>query len=247
MTAFSYSDSPYPIRDDLAKAHRVYWEMLARPGNWWSGAERVAIAEEVRTADACDYCQERKRALSPYNFPGEHRHGGSLDPLAVDAVHRIVTDQNRITRKWIERNAEQGLSEEQYVELLGVVVTVFSIDEFHRALGLPLEPLPQPQTGEPDHYRPVLAAHGTGFVPMLPQDGATGKERDLWRKGRAGNVLRALSLVPDAVRGWYAVAEGQYLHPFAMLQFGQIPGRSINRMQMELIASRVSAVTECFY
>ena len=45
-----------------------------------------------------------------------------LGSLAVDAVHRIITDQGRITQAWIDSNAEAGLSEEQYVELLGISV-----------------------------------------------------------------------------------------------------------------------------
>ena len=94
MAAFERDDSPWKIRDDLTAAYQCYWETLARPGNWWSGAERVAIAQETRNAVKCGYCTERNSALSPYNFPGEHEHSGVLDALAVDAVHRIITDHN---------------------------------------------------------------------------------------------------------------------------------------------------------
>jgi hypothetical protein len=243
---FSYDSSPYHIRSDLKAVYREYWHKLAKPGNWWSGAERVAIADEVRNAVRCDFCTERKQALSPYNFPGEHKTSGELDAIAVDAVHRIVTDQNRITQAWVNDIAEQGMGDGKYVELLGIVVTVFSIDEFNRALGLAPEPLPQPEEGEPDHYRPARAVHDTGFVAMLPPDGATGDEADLWGN-RTANVLRALSLVPDAVRGWFAVAGAQYLSMQGMMNFSGDLGRSINRMQMELVAGRVSAINECFY
>jgi hypothetical protein len=125
---------------------------------------------------------------------------------------------------------------------------VFSIDEFNRGLGLPAEPLPQAISGEPDHYRPALATRGTGFVSMLPsKGGAIGKESDLWADGRGANVLRALSLVPDAVRGWFLVASGQYLSMQAMTNFSGDLGRSLNRMQMEIVAGRVSSINECFY
>ena len=250
MTTFAYRDSTHPIREDLADAYRRYWDMLARPGNWWNGAERVAIAREVRNAAACEYCQQRKQALSPYNFPGEHTHGGTLPEAAVDAVHRVITDQSRITRSWIEQNMEAGLSEEHYVELVGIAVCVFSVDEFHRALGLPLEPLPEPVAGEPDYYRPARAVAGTGIVPMLPASNTTGAESDLWNDNEGFNIMRALSLVPDAVRSWLLLARGQYLdaqNTKEMMHFGDFPGRAINRMQMELVAGRVSAVNECFY
>lgn len=248
MSHFVFDNSPYPIRDDIGVAYREYWNKLAQPGNWFTGAERVAIAQETRNAVICPYCAERKQALSPYNFPGEHLKGDVLDDRVVDAVHRIITDQSRITAAYVKDNAENGFSEEQYIEAAGIAVTVFSIDEFNRALGLPLEPLPEPQPGEPDHYRPAHTEHDTGFVAMIPPDGATGNEADLWPPDRTANVVRALSLVPDALRGWVLVSTAQYLSFANMRQFtGEFDGRSIDRMQMELVAGRVSSVNECFY
>jgi hypothetical protein len=247
VTAFSYEHSPYPVREDLVQANRDYWQALSRPGTWWSGAQRVAIAAEVRNANRCDFCAQRREALSPYHCEGEHRSNAALEPLAVDAIHRIITDQSRITRSWIEENHNAGLSDAQYVELLGITVTLFSVDEFHRALGLPLEPLPEPVAGEPNHYRPQSAVPGTGFVPMIPADSNTGAEADLWPRGRSANVLRALSLVPNALREWSAVAATQYLSAKRIVDFGAISGRHLNRMQIELIAGRVSAYNECFY
>lgn len=247
MDSFRYQDSPYPIRTDLSASYQRYWQALARPGNWFSGAERIAIAAEVRNATQCALCAERKQALSPYNFEGEHRSDGVLSPEQVDAVHRIITDQSRITRAWIEQNTEKGFSEEQYVELLGISVTVFSIDEFNRALGLPLEPLPDALPGEPDHLRPTETEHNTGFVAMIPPHGAAAESAALWPKDRTANVLRALSLVPNAVRQWMDVGEAQYLSMQRMLNMADGTGRSIDRMQIELVAGRVSSINECFY
>ena len=208
---------------------------------------RVAIAQEVRNATHCMFCVRRKKMLSPYTAEDEHDSSGLLPMVVVDAVHRIVTDQNRITQSWIDANIEKGLSEEAYVELLGVVVMVFSIDEFNRALGLQLESLPPPDAGEPSHYRPALAARGTGFVAMLPPNGAVGEEDDLWQAERTANVVRALTLVPDALRDWKLLASAQYISLQGMANFIGQDDRAINRMQMELVAGRVSAVNECFY
>ncbi|HIG39256.1 MAG TPA: hypothetical protein EYQ14_01725 [Gammaproteobacteria bacterium] len=252
MNHFNYLDSPYLVREDIKMAHREYWTTLASPGSWWTGKERTAIAREVRNATSCGFCQERKQALSPYSFSGEHHHSenspdkAELSSLAIDAVHRIVTDQNRITQAYVEANSDAGFTEEQYVELAGIVVAVFSIDEFNRGLGLELEPLPSPSEGEPTHYRPSQAIRGTGFVSMIPPDGATGAESDLW-DGRTANVLRALTLVPDALRDWTRLAAAQYLSMEGMANMIGQDDRSINRMQMELIAGRVSSYNECFY
>jgi hypothetical protein len=247
MPGFQYDNSPYPIRAGLVAAHQHYWQALARPGTWFTGPQRVAIAAEVRNAVNCPLCMERKTALSPNSIAGEHLCGSLLDAIAVDAVHRVITDQSRITQTLVDKNAASGLSEEHYVELVGIAVTVFSIDEFNRALGLPLEPLPEPADGEPSCYRPEQAERGTGFVSMIPASGAVGKEADLWQNGRTGNVLRALTLVPNAVREWMAVGDEQYLSMKGMTQFSTFADRALNRMQIELVAGRVSSYNECFY
>ena len=245
--AFDYADAPFPIREDIPAAHRAYWETLAKPGSWWSGEERVAIAAACRQAISCGLCARRVEALSPNSVMGEHDGDLLLPASAVDAVHRIVTDQHRITRQYVENNVAQGLAKEAYVELVGVVVAVLSIDEFHRALGLELEPLPTPEAGEISRYRPAMLSDDVGFVPTVPPDGSVGNEADLWPQGRTANVVRALTLVPDAMRDWRALAGAQYLSFAAMRNMGQHETRAIDRMQMELIAARVSAVNQCFY
>ena len=245
--AFEYKYSPYPIREDIKTEHREFWERLSRAGSWWTSEQRVAIAAESRAALSCEFCSQRKAALSPNSVTGEHQKVTDLSPIAVDAVHRIITDQTRITRRWVEGLPEQGISTEAYVELAGIVVCVFSIDEFHRALGLEIEPLPEPQSGDPDHYRPPQAESGTGFVSMLPREGLTGKEADFWPNGRNANVIRALSLVPAAVGDWLALSSAQYLSVPGMANLVKQEDRAINRMQMELVASRVSAINQCFY
>lgn len=247
MTAFDYESAPWPIRRDIGDAHRAFWVRLAGAGSWWTGAERVAIANESRNALDCGFCAERKGALSPYTLTGVHEHSGGLPESAIDAVHRIVTDQGRITRRWVEDNAADGLSKAAYVELVGIVVCTFSIDEFHRALGLDLEPLPTPVAGQPDHYRPANLAEDIGFVPTVPRDGATGNESDLWDGSRGANVIRALTLVPQALRDWREIASAQYLSFKAMANMVKEDDRELDRMQMELVAGRVSSINECFY
>ncbi len=103
MSAFAYSDAPVPIRGDIPAAHRGAWERLAAPGSWWTGAERVAIAAEVRNAAKCALCRERKAALSPEAVQGAHDRVSELPDPALDVVHRVTTDPGRLTRSWFER------------------------------------------------------------------------------------------------------------------------------------------------
>lgn len=247
MSYFNYQHATYSIRADLPEAYRRYWETLAKAGTWWTGEERVAIAQETRNAITCAFCAARKKAISPYAVEGRHDHSGNLPERVVDAVHRVITDQSRITQDFVDRNAAHGLTKEAYVELVGVAVAVFSIDEFHRALGMPLEPLPVPQPGAPSGHRPQRLSDDVGFVPTVPANGAIGLEADLWPPHFSANVLRALSLVPNALREWKALAGAQYLTPEQMPDYRRDLGRALNRVQMELVAGRVSAVNECFY
>ena len=247
MSPFSYSEVPWHVREDIPKAYQAYWRKLASPGSWWTGAERVAIAAESRKALTCDFCKARKKSLSPYKFDGAHQCDSDLPAVVVDAVHRVITDQARITQAWVNDNVTRGITKEAYVELVGVVVTVFSIDEFHRALGLPVEALPTPAPGEISRYRPTIVREDIGFVPTIPADGNVGNETDIWDGVRAANVIRALTLVPQALKDWRAIGNVQYLTFEAMSNFAKDDHRAINRLQMELIAGRVSFINECFY
>ena len=247
MQAFAYPNSPYPIRDDLPRTYRAAWQQLAAPGTWWSGAERVALAQETRNALGCEFCARRKAALSPFTpLDGGHTTTTDLSPTAVDVVHRLTTDPSRLTDAWVEEVTANDLSMGQYVEAISVVVTTLCIDTFHRGLGFELEPLPQPEPGQPSRYTPPGLERKTAWVPMIETAGE--QEADLWGRAKmAPNVLRALSLVPAAVRSWKELSDAQYI-PLAEVQHPAADGgRAISRAQTEFIAARVSALNDCFY
>ena len=70
MKYFDYSEFEFEIREDIPATYAAYWRSLASPGNWWTGAERVAIAQETRNALACAFCVERKQASAVALWPG---------------------------------------------------------------------------------------------------------------------------------------------------------------------------------
>ena len=246
MTDISYAAAAVSVRGDLPAAHRRAWQRLAKAGNWSTGAERVAMAAEARNAWHCALCKVRKAALSPYTIQGAHNHVSELSEPAVDVIHRIVTDPGRLTATWFRKTIASGqITDAQYVEIVDVVVTVVSIDSFCRGLGVPLHPLPEPEPGEPSYYRPPTAGLEEAWVPMIPVEGAIGAEADLWDRGRVGNVIRALSLVPDAVRQLTDLSDAHYVPRERIMDLTS--GRSLSRAQMELIAARVSALRGCFY
>jgi len=244
MPAFDYVGLPLPIPETMRGAQRRAWERLAAAGVWWTGAEKVAIAAEVRAARACSLCQERKAALSPHAVAGEHAASETLPAAVVEAAHRIATDPGRLTRAWYEKMLAAGLSDAHYIELLSVVVTVVNLDALHRALGVAPERLPAPRAGEPSRERPRAAQEGA-WVPMLALDSAEGRALFEGRP-RVPNVARALSLVPDAVRQLNELSNVHYL-PMDQVMDPHAHMRHLTRAQMELVAGRVSALNECFY
>lgn len=246
MTFIDYGAAAWPIRPAFAAAHGRFWKRLAKPGSWWTATERIAIAREVRNAPSCDLCIERKRALSPNAVDGDHDCTTDLPHAAIEAIHRITTDPGRLTRAWFDRVIADGLSVEQYVEIVGTLVAVKSIDSFCRAVDLPLNSFPEPEAGTPTLYRPATATLDDAWVPMIPADANSGAESDLWQTGRTGNVIRAMSLVPDEVRTLGDLSAAHYL---ANVRVMDPTARSphLDRQQMELIAARVSALNQCFY
>jgi alkylhydroperoxidase family enzyme len=246
MVDFDYSAAGVPIRDDLRNAHRFIWAHLRSPGTWWTGRQRVAIAVESRNATSCTLCRDRKAALSPNAVQGHHDSLGQLPDNVVEAIHRIRTDPARLSKAWFDRLIASGLEETQYVELVGVITLLAGVDYFARALGIAPFPLPEPLAGEPSRHRPASAKLGTGWVPMIAPEDGDGPEADLYGNTPfVPNIMRALSLVPDEAR---ALQRSSNAHYVPVAQIGDPTARkSLDRMQIELLAARVSALNECFY
>lgn len=254
MQAFEYTNSPYPIRRDLTEAYRHAWRMLAHPGTWWSGEQRVSIAQEVRNAAACDLCRARKAALSPFlpqeepqEAPEQAQHNSttSLPEQAVDITHRLTTDASRLTGNWLQAQFNDDFTAGHYVEIVSVVVTTMSIDSFNLALGFEPEPLPAPSPGAPTQYQPSGLETKTAWVPLIGE--LSPNDCDLWEAGKTANVIRALSLVPDAVRLLKTLSAAQYVQQHEVPNPSSNGGRAISRAQIEFIAARVSALNDCFY
>ena len=238
---FAYTESAWPIPPRIRDAHIRSWERLAAPGEWWSGAERVSIAVETRRAAAlldgqAHHVADRDAGLA------------DLPEAAIFAIHKLIGDLPNVSREWYQELIDaEGMSDARYIELLGVLVHVWSVDEFHRALSLPLEPLPAPLAGEPTAHRPVgLADHGS-WPPTLAAADLAPSESDIYEgMPRAANVLAAMSLHPDSVRWLNDLFEAHYLSWQDMSDY-QTQARALSRPQLELMASRVSALNECFY
>jgi hypothetical protein len=241
-----YTAARVPIRDDLRAAQQFVWEHIGSPGTWWTGEQRVAIAAEARHAAHCDLCGRRKAALSPHAFAGVHDTRAALPPNVVDVIHRVRTDPGRLSRKWFDGVIAGGLGVPQYVEVVAVVALLSGLDFFARALGLAPFPLPQPVPGEPSRHLPSAAKPGTAWVPMIAPQDAAGAEAELYGDiPIVPHIMQALSVVPDEARALRRSSEAHYV-PLVHLGNPTV-GRCLDRMQIELVAARVSALNECFY
>ena len=215
-----------PVADSVAAAHDETRRAFARPGAWWDGADRLRIVLETRNAPDCHLCAEKADALTPSAVQGEHANGGALPPIAVEAIHGIRNDSGRLTRRWFDELIDMGLQPEAYVELVGIAASSVIVDTFAQGLGGPLPELPEPEPGVPTFERSDDIVDDGAWLPIK-------------REGRA-NILRSLGLVPSALELFFDTFQpSYYMRPDAAF--------SISRPQVELVASRVSAVNGCFY
>ena len=239
-----------PARESLVRAIDVAWERLARPGTWWSGKERIAIAAEVRGAPVCSLCRQRKAALSPYTISGEHTSLGSLSAPAVEAVHRLTTDAERVTGTWVRGlaapSSDGGLGEEPYAEIVSIVAIVTALDTFDMALGLPCRPLPRPVSGAPSRRRPAGAKQNLAWIATVAPEDVTPGDPDPYPLHGDKNIHRALSLVPQEVINFFDLDVELYLKDHEIRDFAN-EHRAISHAQIELIAGRTSAINRCYY
>jgi hypothetical protein len=234
------------IRNDLIEAHDRAWAAIAAPGTWLTGERRVAVAAEIRHARDCALCARIKAALSPNAAQGRHDSLGTLGDAEVELIHRVVNDPGRLSEAWSQSVLARGLAEGEYVEIVGVIAMVMMMDTFTRALGVADRPLPQPQAGEPTRYRPAGAKKKAAWLPLVEPEDATEADGPMYPSPKAGYIYRGLSLVPQSLRDYWALANIHYLPGPFVYQFDKSI-RAITRPQMEILAARVSALHQCAY
>ena len=127
------------------------------------------------------------------------------------------------------------ISLQEYIEIVSVVTSSVIIDTLHNALGFGLPPLPAPKPGRPSKHFNNDAVDAGAWVPILAAD-QTMADTGL---PRVPNIARALGLVPGALDLFFRTFRPHYALKDIQL--------SISQAQAEFVASRVSAMNECFY
>jgi alkylhydroperoxidase family enzyme len=209
------------IRPDLAEAHERTWESLASAGTWWSARQRRELAE---TAIAAVW-EGRDGAPA----------GGNEAPAAAhSAVARLASGSPAVTKDWYEAVRDE-IGALEYVELVGLVATAAAATSLRNSLGLPPRELPAAADGEPSRVPPPpLADAALNWVPVAaPAD-------------ETAAVVQALTAVPATFDDLWRLADAQYIPDAEMVDLRWTRG-TLSRVEIELVATRVSFSRECHY
>jgi hypothetical protein len=220
------------VRSDLAAAQASAWASLARAGSQWSAQQRRELAATALAAIVDD------DPLPPWVRPSSV--AGRVVPVSApvaahDAIHRVARHAGTLTRSWYDEQV-RTLGALRYVELVSVACIVAAVESFRRSAGLEPAELPDPEFGEatgkvaPD----IVPSPRTSWVPVAaPAD------------VRAA-VVQAFTALPDSDSVVWSLADAQYIPDLEMVDPRWTRG-TLTRPQMELVATRVAEVRECFY
>jgi hypothetical protein len=235
-----YSDSAYPIRDDIDQIHAIQFGKLKLPGTWGTGEQRLAIISEARQAAF------HAGILEEPNDPGIIPEI-ELSPVTRRVVGRLAITPKDMDQEFYNQAIEEGLSDSQYVEIVGLVSRFMCFDIFARGIDIPLRPLPSPKSGPPSRKRPKEALIEKAWVPTIPNFPEGGEISKILFGPWQPYIMRGLSLVPEEFTAHFDLEEIQYMPSAHFLEFDYQHHESLSRPQVEIVAARVSALNECFY
>ncbi|MFV0260805.1 MAG: hypothetical protein ACK5PP_20410 [Acidimicrobiales bacterium] len=199
------------------------WELLGRCGTWWTATQRTEAAARARDRFAT-------RSTPPW-LRTEPEAGAGLPDDANQVIDAIAANLARIDRAWAGARVD-ALGDGAYVELVGIVATVAMADTLATATGITPTPLPKPADElTPAQERPDGIGDIGAYVAM--QDPFP-----------YANVARALSLVPETNRMFRSAMVPMYSGAGMADLVWETP---LTRPQVELVATRVAALHECFY
>lgn len=186
---------------------------LSGPGSFFTGAERVALAEQARFAR------------------GFTQTAPELDPLVAESVARVAVEAMNSRSEHVAAWEASGRDVLAFVEMVAVVSLICSIDSYRTGLGVALDPIPAPTSGDPTPAVDERAVTSNAWVPTV------------------GVALAptAMSALPDETARKAAVSKEWYLTDQFVHKYDVEPGRELTRAQMELVASRTSYLNECFF
>lgn len=137
-------------------------------------------------------------------------------------------------REWYE-SARDEIGALEFVELVGLVSVAAAVASLRRTLDLPGETVLPADDAQPSRNPPPdLADAKWNWVPVAaPAD-------------KRAAVVQALSAVPSAFTELWQLADAQYIPDEEMVDPRWTRG-TLSRVEIELVATRVSFSRECHY
>ncbi|MFZ9648172.1 MAG: hypothetical protein ACO3AZ_07230 [Ilumatobacteraceae bacterium] len=220
------------VRQDLVRAHNQAIAALSKPGTWWTGAQRreLAITAQLATSESEPVAPWVGVSTVANKLPASL----TAPKIAHDVIYRISRHAATLTREWYEKVTAE-INPLAFVELCGIACTIAPVMAFRRSLGLPALEVGPAESGQPSNKEPdnIVAAQ-LNWVPVVgPAD-------------KDAAVVQAFTAVPETNRVIWAMADAQYIPDKEMVDPKWTRG-TLSRVQMELIATRVSQQRECFY
>ena len=241
----SHEATDLQIRSDLTAAHAQVWEKLAAPGTWWSGSERLAVAEVVRSAlSDTDPVPPWDSASKSGRLPNDSVINSELQ----DAVYRLALHAGTLTEQWYQKMRDAtGVTPQQWVEIIEVTIIVTSVLRFAQLAGVDQPEFPEPLEGHPTRQTQPSKPANHHWVPVVHLEDSTPELAPFYDGLPAlAPVIRALSSVPSAMHTLFTLGDAQYIPMREMVDLNWTRG-TLSRRQIELVAGRLSAHRECFY
>ena len=224
--------SPGEVRQDLVRAHNQAIAALSKPGTWWTGAQRreLAITAQLATSESEPVAPWVGVSTVANKLPASL----TAPKIAHDVMYRISRHAATLTREWYKKVTAE-INPLAFVELCGIACTIAPVMAFRRSLGLPALEVGPAESGQPSNKEPEnIVAAQLNWVPVVgPAD-------------KDAAVVQAFTAVPETNRVIWAMADAQYIPDKEMVDPKWTRG-TLSRVQMELIATRVSQQRECFY
>lgn len=172
----------------------------------------------------------------------------NLSSAARGFARKLAVEPASIEQSDYALSLADGLTDAQYVEIVGLVSRLTNIDIVARGVGVEPLSLPKPATGKPSGERSAVAIEEGAWVATVPAGKRGGEAaKTLYGGAMMPFIIRALSLLPAETRDHLELEQAQYLplHRFAEFDYQHHEG--LTRPQVEVIAGRVSVLNDCFY
>ena len=145
-----YDDSEYPVSKEIENVHEFQINSMGKSRSWGTGTQRLAIAKEARIAAYEAGVLEKP---SDENLSEDIK----LPNAVKEIVKQIAITPQSLNKNIYDKTLNEGISEGEYVEIVGIVSRITSLDVFARGIGIPLRNLPNPEKKAPTRTRPKEA------------------------------------------------------------------------------------------